>query len=200
MNLPPPLGPLGPRLRALRLAKGLSLADLAAQTGVSEATLSRIETGLSQVSAPHLYGLAARLGVDISTFFTDPAPRGTRALTRADHGQPFDSPRLSARLLAGELPHKSMHPFVNTVFATTVEAAGGLSAHAGEEFLHVLSGHLILHSAAHPPLALGPGDSLYFDARDPHAYTARHDPATFLVVSSSDPDPQGISDVRTDPR
>lgn len=76
------LDPLGPRIRALRLAKGLSLADLAAQTGVSEATLSRIETGHSQVSAPHLYGLAAHLGVDISTFFTDPSQPGTRALTR----------------------------------------------------------------------------------------------------------------------
>ena len=64
--------PFGPRLRALRRAKVLSLSDLAAQTGVSEATLSRIETGLTQVSAPHLYGLAAQLGVDISSFFRPP--------------------------------------------------------------------------------------------------------------------------------
>ena len=189
--------PLGPRIRTLRLAKGLSLADLADRTGVSEATLSRIETGLSQVSAPHLYGLAAQLGVDISTFFTDPSPAqpGSRTVTRADQGDSFDSPRLTARLLAGELLHKSMHPFVNRISATTLAQTGGLSAHAGEEFLFVLTGHLVVHSATYAPLTLAPGDSLYFDARDPHAYLAQDEPATFLVVSSV-PQPNGAADVR----
>lgn len=177
--------PLGPRIRALRLARGLPLADLAAQTGVSEATLSRIETGLSQVSAPHLYGLAAQLGVDISTFFTDPTQPGSRAITRAGTGEPFDSPRLTARLLAGDLRHKAMHPFLNTVTATRLSDVGGLSPHDGEEFLLVLSGTLILHSATYAPLTLAPGDSLYFDARDPHAYAAQSGPATFLVVTSA---------------
>jgi transcriptional regulator with XRE-family HTH domain len=185
--------PFGPRLRALRRAKGLSLSDLAAQTGVSEATLSRIETGLTQVSAPHLYGLAAQLGVDISSFCRGPARRGTRAITRADAGEAFDSPRLSARLLAGDLPHKSMHPFMNRVTATTLAQVGGLGAHDGEEFLLVLTGSLVLHSGAHEPLILAPGDSLYFDASEPHAYLALNDPVAFLVVSSA-PQPQGAPD------
>lgn len=193
MTTPPP--PLGPRIRALRLARGLSLADLAAQTGVSEATLSRIETAQSQVSAPHLYGLAARLGVDISTFFSEATLPGTRAVTRAGQGQVFDSPRLSARLLAAEVLNKAMHPFVNTVSATTLPQVGGLSAHAGEEFLCVLGGTLVVHSATYAPLTLSPGDTLYFDARDPHAYLALDAPATFLVVSSA-PQPTGAPDAR----
>ena len=60
---------LGPRIRALRLSRQLSLAEVAAGTGVSEATMSRIETGHSQVSAPHLYGLAQMFGVEIADFF-----------------------------------------------------------------------------------------------------------------------------------
>ena len=36
---------VGPRLRALRRERGITLAELAATTGVSESTLSRLESG-----------------------------------------------------------------------------------------------------------------------------------------------------------
>lgn len=193
---------LGPRIRALRLERRMSLADLAHSTGVSEATLSRIETGLSDVSAPHLYGLARVLGVDIAGFFTADShakPQGVRALTRAGDGEVFQTARLNAQLLCGELRHKKMHPFRNTVTATTLEAVGGLSAHAGEEYLFVLRGPLLFCSAAYEPLRLETGDSLYFDASQPHAYVSgRQGGAEFLVVSSTDA-PNSQKDQNHDP-
>ena len=178
---------LGPRIRALRLAQGLSLAEVASGTGVSEATMSRIETGSSQVSAPHLYGLAQMFGVEISDFFHDSGSlRGRRSVTRAGEGAAFITPRLEARLMAGDLRHKSMHPFVNRTSAHDLAQVGGLSGHAGEEFLHVLQGPLILMSKTYNPLRLETGDSLYFDATDPHAYlTDKGAEARFLVVSSA---------------
>jgi transcriptional regulator with XRE-family HTH domain len=39
------LDAVGPRLRALRRDRGITLADVAATTGVSESTLSRLENG-----------------------------------------------------------------------------------------------------------------------------------------------------------
>ena len=39
------LAGVGPRLRALRRARGATLADLAAETGITSSTLSRLETG-----------------------------------------------------------------------------------------------------------------------------------------------------------
>lgn len=177
---------LGPRIRALRQTRRLSLAEVAAGTGVSEATMSRIETGHSQVSAPHLYGLARIFGVDLADFFHDPAPQSARrSLTRAAEGVAFVTPRLQARLMAGDLRQKAMHPFLNRTTAHDLEQAGGLQAHGGEEYLHVLRGPLLLHSATYEPLRLETGDSLYFDASDPHAYLT--DPgaeAEFLVVTS----------------
>lgn len=184
--------PLGPRLRALRQQRGLSLADLARATGVSEATLSRIETGASAVSAPHLYGLAQHLGVDIAGFFAAEGERiggGARSLTRAGAGEPFASPRLEARLLNAELLHKAMTPFENRVIATSLQAAGGLAAHPGEEWLYVLEGPLWLHSASHAPLRLETGDSLYFDATTPHAYLADSEEGARFLVLSSQPAP-----------
>ena len=178
--------PLGPRIRAMRLSRQLSLAEVAAGTGVSEATMSRIETGHSQVSAPHLYGLAQIFGVDLGDFFLDPAPpRSRRSLTRAGDGLAFATPRLEAKLTAGELRHKAMHPFLNRTTAHDLAQVGGLQGHAGEEYLHVLQGPLLFHSETYEPLRLETGDSLYFDATDPHAYlTEPGAVAEFLVVTS----------------
>jgi quercetin dioxygenase-like cupin family protein len=81
-----------------------------------------------------------------------------------------------------------MHPFVNRTTAHDLAQVGGLSGHAGEEFLHVLQGPVLLISETYHPLRLETGDSLYFDASDPHAYLT--DPGTeavFLVVSSLPP-------------
>lgn len=181
-----PESDLGPRIRALRLSRQLSLAEVAAGTGVSEATMSRIETGHSQVSAPHLYGLAQIFGVELADFFQDSAPlRSRRSLTRAGEGAAFATPRLQARLMAGELRQKAMHPFLNRTTAHDLGQVGGLQGHAGEEYLHVLQGPLLFHSQTYAPLRLETGDSLYFDASDPHAYlTEPGAVAEFLVVTS----------------
>ena len=177
---------LGPRIRALRLSRQLSLAEVAAGTGVSEATMSRIETSHSPVSAPHLYGLAQMFGVALGDFFQDATPmRSRRSLTRSGDGQTFATPRLHARLMAGELRQKAMHPFVNRTSAHDLAQVGGLSAHAGEEYLHVLQGPLLFHCETYAPLRLETGDSLYFDATDPHAYlTEPGAVAEFLVITS----------------
>lgn len=188
--------PIGPRIRALRLERRLSLAELAQGTGVSEATMSRIENGQSEVSAPHLYGLARLLGTDIARFFSDDTTTlrpGVRSITRAGEGAAFSTPRLSARLLNGELRHKAMHPFLNRTRASRLEDVGGLLAHDGEEHLFVLSGPLLFCCDAYEPLRLESGDSLYFDATLPHAYLT--DPgaeAEFLVTSSS-PSPHPLA-------
>lgn len=178
---------LGARIRALRLSRQLSLAEVAMGVGVSEATMSRIETGHSQVSAPHLYGLAQMFGVEIADFFHEEAVlRGRRSLTRAGEGAAFTTPRLEARLMAGDLRHKAMHPFLNRTRAHDLDQVGGLLGHAGEEYLHVLQGPLIVVSQSYTPLRLETGDSLYFDATDPHAYlTDKGTEALFLVVSSA---------------
>jgi transcriptional regulator with XRE-family HTH domain len=190
----PAPSPLGHRIRTLRLARGLSLAGLARETGVSEATMSRIETGASEVSAPHLYALARHLGTDIASFFAEGGTAlrpGARSLTRAGEGQGYASARLQAEVLNGDLLHKRMHPFRNRTTARTLDEAGGLAAHPGEEWLHVLRGILVLHSSDYAPLRLMPGDSLYFDATTPHAYLAETgEGAEFLVLSSA-PGPQG---------
>lgn len=180
---------MGARLRRLRIAAGLSLAEVAARTDVSEATMSRIENGRSDVSAPHLFRLAALLGADVASFF-DAAPQekfaGIRSIQRAGQGQMFETQRLRSAVLCSDLQGKAMHPFMNSVNATDLKAVGGLSSHQGEEYLLVQRGRLVLHSAAYAPALLETGDSVYFDATMPHAYVAADaGGADFLVVCTS---------------
>ena len=52
------LAEVGPRLRRLRTRRGVTLTQLAAQTGISKSTLSRLETGQRKPSLELLLPLA----------------------------------------------------------------------------------------------------------------------------------------------
>jgi len=182
---------LGPRIKTLRKERGLSLAGLAKSTGVSEATLSRVENEQTLVSAHHLYKLAQTLGVDITAFF-EPGSKsisnGIRSICRKGEGIPLSTARYDAQVLCTDIANKRMHPAIDTVSIRTLAEAGGYSRHDGEEFLHVLVGKLRLETEFYEPLLLSSGDSIYFDARMGHAYLSAHGrPAQILVVATVEP-------------
>ncbi len=182
--------PIGPRLKSLRKAKGLSLLELARVTGVSESTLSRVENGQTLVSAHHLYQLSKTLGVDITAFFeegTRPIANGIRSICRNGEGSPLSTARYDALVLCTDLANKQMHPAIDTVTITSLDEAGGFSRHEGEEFLHVLDGALTFATEFYEPLVLGRGDSIYFDSNMGHAYlSADGQPCRILVVATTE--------------
>ncbi len=181
---------IGARLKAFRTSKGFSLADLARLTDMSEATLSRVENEQTLVSAHNLYVLSRVLGVDITAFFeieTLPIRGGVRAIARRGEGIPVETARYSATVLCTELSNKKMHPAVNRISVRTLEEAGGLSNHPGEEFLYVIAGKLVLHTEFYAPLLLEQGDSLYFDGMMGHAYlNGGEEDAEILVITTTD--------------
>lgn len=178
--------PLGARIAALRKSHGLNLTNLAEVCGFSEATLSRIENGQTAVSAHHLFLLAQYLNVDIADFFRDdaaPLTKGMRSITRNGEGDTRTLARYTSEIMNADLSRKSMHPAINIVTARTLDDVGGLWAHEGEEFLHVLKGALAIHTDIYAPTILQEGDSLYFDASMEHAYLNAGDrPAHVLVI------------------
>ncbi len=181
---------IGVGIRKLRVVQGVSLAELSQLTGVSEATMSRIETGRSEVSAAHLYQLANCLNVEISSFFNPSESNfhaGIRSVNRRGEGEPFASKRLQSLVLSSELTGKRMHPSINSISAKSVLEVGGLSTHDGEEFLFVIEGILELHSQAYAPLRLNAGESIYFDAAQPHAYlNGGEGKLNILVITSAE--------------
>lgn len=67
------LDSIGPRLRALRHDRGLTLETLAKDTGVSVSTLSRLESGLRRPTLDLLIPLARAHRVALDQLVTAPA-------------------------------------------------------------------------------------------------------------------------------
>ncbi len=78
---PPGLEGIGPKLRAVRTERGLSLRALAAKVEVTPSLISQIESGKSNPSVSSLFALAAALEVPLDYFLPGGAPviRGNQA-------------------------------------------------------------------------------------------------------------------------
>ena len=81
---------LGERLRAARLARGVSLRRLAGQLDVSPATLSAVETGGTSLSAVRLARLADLLEVPVSTLLPRAAVASPRTPLATTGWRAFD--------------------------------------------------------------------------------------------------------------
>ncbi len=172
----------GARIRALRLAQGLTLAQLSERIGLAVSTLSKLEKGAISLSYDKLMLLSKGLGLDVASL-VDPKPlvprmpgltAGRRVLQRAGDGQVVETRSYRQTYLATELLNKKMTPIFVEIRARTLEEFvaefGGLIRHPGEEFSYVLEGELDFHSALYAPVRLRAGDSIYFDSEMGHAY------------------------------
>jgi transcriptional regulator with XRE-family HTH domain len=77
---------IGLKLRSLRTQKRLTLSRLAAETGLSTALLSKLETDRMIPTLPTLATISRVYGVGMSHFFAEPA-RHTLSITRKAHLQ-----------------------------------------------------------------------------------------------------------------
>ena len=77
---------IGLKLRSLRTQKRLTLSRLAAETGLSTALLSKLETDRMIPTLPTLATISRVYGVGLSYFFAEPA-RHSLSITRKAHLQ-----------------------------------------------------------------------------------------------------------------
>ena len=82
----------GERLKKLRTANKMSQYDLSRVTGIEQATISRMERGLTDVLSPHALKLASALGVDVPALLdfdanVVPAMVGVRRMPILDYVQ-----------------------------------------------------------------------------------------------------------------
>ncbi|WP_291426832.1 helix-turn-helix domain-containing protein [Deinococcus sp.] len=155
---------IGPRLRAARKAKGLTLDGLVKLTGLDKSFLSRMERDLTSASVANLLKVCEALGIRPGALFDPPNAnlvRGHEA-ERVNFGGVGVEERLLSQGLGGEVMvlHSTIHP-------------GG---HGGEElytldadltFVTVLEGELefIIEDAHY---FLHEGDSMTMSSRIPH--------------------------------
>lgn len=158
---------VGRRVRALRLEKNLSLADLASRAGISIGALSQIERGMSSLRVRVIWPLAAALDVEPSALITDGnEPVNDLYCVRATSRRPLPvhSEGISKDLLSP--PGASL-----TGMVVTVEPGGGTDAyaHSGHEFGIVTTGEaeLVVDSTRY---LLKTGDSFAFKSTLLHSF------------------------------
>lgn len=169
------LDAVAPRLRALRRAKGITLADLSATTGISESTLSRLENGGRRANLELLLPLARAYGVPLDDLVGAPHTGDPRVHLRPI--QRFGRTFIPLSRRAGGLQaHKMIIPGVRE----PVEPE--LQTHEGYEWLYVLNGRLRL-LLGDQDLVLAPGEAAEFDTHLPHSLDAAGaDPVEVLVL------------------
>jgi len=198
-------GSPGATIRALRLGKGLTLAQVSEKTGLAVSTLSKLEIGSVSLSYDKLMLISKGLGVDMASL-VDPKPQvargsglaaGRRAVQRAGEGQLVETHSYRQVYLATELLNKKMTPMFVEIRARTLaefnEEFGGLIRHPGEEFTFVIEGELDFLSELYAPVRLRAGDSIYFDSEMGHAYLKASEEPCRLVCSCA---PRGEDDAR----
>jgi transcriptional regulator with XRE-family HTH domain len=168
---------VGPRLRALRRARGSTLARLSEETGISLSTLSRLESGQRKPTLELLLPLAKAYGVPLDELVGAPAtgdPRiHPRPITR--YGQTWVP---LTRYLGGLHAYKQILP----ARPGPADVRPEQGTHEGYEWLYVLSGRLRL-ALGDRDLVLTAGEAAEFDTRTPHGFGNAGDrPVEFLSL------------------
>src|SRR3954451_18755202 len=154
---PEVLAEVGPRLRRLREPRGLTLTALAAQTGISKSTLSRLENGERRPSLELSLPLAEAFQLPLDELVG--APRVGDPRVRAQ-------PKTRNGRLVYPLTQQSSSMAVWKVVIPP-ERERRLRTHAGYEWLYVLAGELRLILGEHD-LILRAGEVAEFDTSTPH--------------------------------
>ncbi len=169
------LADIGPRLRRLRNQRGVTLTALAAATGISKSTLSRLESGQRKPSLELLLPIAQvhRVPLDDLVGSTEIGDPRMRVRPRSRNG----------RLVFPLSQQAGGHAWKVVIPPETGEPA--LRTHHGYEWLYVLSGHLRLILGEHD-ITMRPGEAAEFDTRLPHWFgPADDEPVEILSVHGS---------------
>lgn len=168
-------------LRAVRRQRGLTLEQLADQTGLTKSYLSKIERGQSTPSIAAALKVSRALDVDVGRLFSDAAAEENISIDRAKASTASSEPRY--RALAASMLGKSMSPFMVRPTGTTSDDTH--AEHAGQEFVFVHAGTVEL-VYGDQTIALGAGDSAYIDASIGHKLrTIGPIPAEVIVVTQA---------------
>ena len=166
---------VGPRLRALRTHRELTLAELSGDTGISVSTLSRLESGQRRATLELLLPLAKSYGVPLDELVGAPPTGDPRIYARPLRHHSGQTLLPLSRQAAGLQAFKH-------IIAAGPPAEPDPKTHEGYEWLYVLHGRLRLVLGEHD-LVLPEGEAAEFDTRVPHWFgSADGEPVEFLSI------------------
>jgi transcriptional regulator with XRE-family HTH domain len=164
---------VAPRLRRVREERGVTQTEVAARTGISKSTLSRLENGQRKPSLELLLPLAQTYGVPLDDLVGAPEVGDPRI-------------RLKPRRVHGRtVVPLTRHPGAVQAWKILIPAHQTKPqprTHDGYEWLYVLTGRMRLVLGSQD-LVLEPGEAVDFDTQLPHWFGSTGDgPAEVLSI------------------
>jgi transcriptional regulator with XRE-family HTH domain len=158
-------------LRRLRTASGLSLAALAAASGVAKGTISELERGRGNPTVETLFALAYALEATLADLVSDP-PQDDAQVVRA-----VDRPFVPGSPLDARLLHRSQHSDrVLEVYELLVHPQAEQRAKAHRpgvrEHVYLVHGDLQVGPVG-TTLSLTAGDYAHYKADTDHVYRSQ---------------------------
>lgn len=157
---------IGPRIRAGRLAKGLTLEQVAKSAGLTEGFVSKLERDQVSASVASLVAVCQAIGLRIGDLFEPP----TTNIVRSGEGSliNFGGEKVHERLLT---PGHQSHI---EVLHSVIEPGGSggkelYSLNCEVEFVFVIEGSIEIQLGPEV-LTLSKGDSLTFKGSEPHTW------------------------------
>jgi transcriptional regulator with XRE-family HTH domain len=176
---------LGGKLRARRRALSLTLADVAAKTGLTKGYLSQVERDLASPSVASLLSICDAIGTPIGELFDYP----DSLLVRAGDRVPISFGGIGIReFLLSPSPRNRLQVIWSDLDPGGTGGDELWSLPAEEELVLVLYGDVTVEVAG-VEHALHTGDALTFDPRRPHRFwnTSQDAPAQVLFVMTPSP-------------
>ena len=153
------LAEIGPRLKRARTQRDVTLTELAAATGISKSTLSRLESGQRKPSLELLLPIAQAHRIPLDELVGAPEIGDPRIRLKPEK-------RSGGRIVV-PLTRQARGVHAWKVVIPPERGKPLLRTHEGYEWLYVLSGELRLITADHD-ITMEPGEVAEFDTQVPH--------------------------------
>lgn len=180
---------VGNKIKSLRETQQMSMAELAENSGLTQAEIETMETTDTIPSLAPLIKVARALGVRLGTFLDDNTHLGPVINKKDEHlkSKSFssqvsqDNSHLDFYALAGKKSGRHMEPFLIDIEKSD-EQQPVLSTHEGEEFIYVLTGSIQIIYGKNT-YKLDAGDSIYYDSIVEHLVSAAsNEPTKVLAI------------------
>lgn len=165
---------------------GLSQRELAKRAGVTNGTISLIEQNRVSPSVSSLRKVLEGLPMTLAEFFTfDVGPQQPRVFYEASELPNLGNEQIKLLLVGTAHEHRDI-AILREIYGPGSDTGPEMLEHEGQEGGIVIRGFIEVTVGTEARI-LGPGDSYYFDSKQPHRFRNVGEDVCEIVSASSPP-------------
>ncbi len=172
------------KLKDIRKEKNITLQELSETAGVSKGMLSQVENNRTIPSLSVFFKIIQSLKIDLNSFFQNfNLAEGSKVIfKKADQYQPFEKENSIGFQYQRILSSSIDEHYLDFVLLTLMPNVQRESVQTdGYEFKYILSGK-VEYTIGEEVFIMEAGDSIFFDAIEPHNLKSLGDNAAQLLV------------------